>query len=51
NPTAGELSLKIDKINQNLNFQLLDISGKSLSSTEKINERETVINFNRDIYL
>ena len=50
NPTAGELSLKIDKINQNLYFQLLDIDGKSFSSTEKINKRETVINFNQGIY-
>ena len=50
NPTVGELNLKIDKINQNLYIQLLDISGKSLSFTEKINEKETMINFNQGIY-
>ena len=50
NPTASELSLKIDKIKQNLYIQLLDISEKSLSFTEKINEKETMINFNQGIY-
>lgn len=54
NPTAGELSVKIDKINQNLYFQLLDISAKSLSNSEKINENKTIINLkslNQSIYL
>ena len=53
NLAAGELSFKIDKINQNLYFQLLNICAKSLSSTEKINERETIINLknlNQGIY-
>ena len=50
NPTAGELSLKIDKIKQNLYIQLLDISEKSLSFTEKINKKQTMVNFNQGIY-
>ena len=53
NLAAGELSFKIDKINQNLYFQLLDINGKSFSYIEKINENETIINLknlNEGIY-
>ena len=50
NPTAGELSLKIDKIKQNLYIQLLDISAKSFSFTEKINKKQTMVNFNQGIY-
>lgn len=44
NPTSDELRLKIGENQESLSYQLFDINGKSLSNSEKIIDKETIIN-------
>jgi hypothetical protein len=54
NPTADELRLKIGENKAILFYQLFDLNGKSLSDSQKIANKETIItlkNFDKGIYL
>jgi hypothetical protein len=54
NPTADELRLKISENKAILFYQLFDLNGKSLSDSQKIANKETIINlknFDKGIYL
>lgn len=46
NPTPDALCLKIDKLNDDLFYQLFDANGKLLSDLKKIVDPNTIINFN-----